>query len=46
MANYLSPGCRIEGFSYDSYATIDRCEGRPSVAAASSKTGQAIQELH
>lgn len=45
IANYLSPGCRVEGFSYHSYATVDRCKGRPSVAATPSKTGQALQEL-
>ena len=46
MANNLSPGRRVEGFSYNSYATIDRCKGRPSVAATPSKTGQALQELY
>lgn len=45
MANNLSLGCRVEGFSYNSYATTDRCKGRPSVAATPSKTGQALQEL-
>ena len=45
MANNLSLGRRIEGFSYNSHATIDRCKGRPSVAATPSKRGQAFQEL-